>query len=405
MNIFMKHIILWTATLAVLLGVGLYGIFTASERSGVTFREVLDEALIRIPIPPSPVSLRENVVPKNVDQIAAASSTYRRVLPGMAPASNPVESVSQCARITKGQYDCYADYLTDVVASQGIPEAFVVLKKLYNDGDSFAIAQCHQLVHVIGRAATTQFSTVAESYNYGDILCWSGYYHGIMEAIIAEMGIENVPKQLNDVCSVLPSRSTYGFNYFNCVHGLGHGVMYVAAHNLFEALDLCNLLEGDWEQSSCYGGVYMENVIANEVDHISEYFRDDDVLYPCTEVDDRYKASCYLMQTSHVLTENGYDFQDAFAVCTTADSGYENTCYQSIGRDASGSSNNIAEVTMSKCLMGHDHNAQEHCVTGAAKDFVSYYHSDTEAIVFCEALPEEHIDSCMLTVQEYYSVF
>jgi hypothetical protein len=119
-----------------------------------------------------------------------------------------------------------------------------------------------------------------------------------MEAIIVEMGIESVPKELNSICSNLPGRDTRSFNYYNCVHGLGHGLMYVEGHNLFKALELCDKLTDDWDSESCYGGVYMENVIANGKDHISKYLKEDDLLYPCNVVDEKYKQQCYLMQSS-----------------------------------------------------------------------------------------------------------
>lgn len=405
----MQRIVLFSVALIIVLGVCVYGFSSIKENSeqapDEAPDEMLDEALLRVPIPPSPVSLRKDFLTEDAGQQTVASGTYKRVLPGVTPATDSVKDVYLCRGKSDQKYNCYAGYLSNIVVSEGIPEAFIALKKLYNEGDSFAVSQCHQLVHVIGRAATTQFSTVAEAYNYGDTLCWSGYYHGIMEAIIAEMGIQNIPTQLNEICTTLPSKSTYGFNYFNCVHGLGHGVMYVSYHNLFKALALCDLLEDRWEQSSCYGGVYMENVIANEVDHMSEYFRDDDLLYPCTAVDNQYKEQCYLMQTSHVLKENGYDFKNAFEICATADEGHQNTCYQSLGRDASGLSTSGVNQTVESCQMGPDFTSKQNCIIGALKDFVSYYHSDTEAIALCDALPSEYTDFCKTSVQSYYSTF
>lgn len=371
-----------------------------------TFEEV-DEALLRVPLPPQPPEpelISDEAVSKQVNTVD--TKIYKRDLPGMQTVPSAVENpTTDCTGNTRERFDCYADFITYHTHTTSIEEGFIKVKELYNARDSFAIAQCHQLTHVIGRAAATQFDTVAESYNYGDTFCWSGYYHGIMEAIIAEMGLEQLAARVNDICTTLPGKDNYDFNYFNCVHGLGHGLMYVEAHNLFDALASCDTLNGNWEQESCYGGVYMENVIANEVDHVSEYLKDDDLLYPCNAVGERYKQQCYLMQTSYMLTKVDRDFSEVFTLCAQADSAYVQTCYQSLGRDASGQSTSDPVTTKNICLLGPNETAQEHCVIGAVKDFISYHHSDQQARELCGILPEALRDTCVYTAENYYRSF
>jgi hypothetical protein len=369
---------------------------------------VVDEALLRVPLPPTPKELRDrqdrSVTGTSMSGEVDSTATYQLELPGVLPVEIAVAAMSECLDIVD-PYGCYADYLTLTVQTEGIEKAFIDLKTAYNEGDQNVVSLCHQLSHVIGRAATTIFPTVAESYNYGDTFCWSGYYHGIMEAIIAQMGIDNVPKQLNEICSSLPGKDSYSFNYFNCVHGVGHGLMYVTNHELFDALEFCDDLEGAWEQSSCYGGVYMENVIANEVDHVSKYLKKDDLLYPCNAVDEQYKNQCYLMQTSYILKELNYDFAQVYNQCALADEGHVATCYQSLGRDASGMSASDPEQTKAVCLLGSDEIAQSNCVTGAVKDFISYHHSDVQALSFCQSLPTNLETNCVTTTQNYYQTF
>lgn len=428
---------------ALLLFIGLTTLLLLKQTGIIQPSEKFDEALIRTPIPPYPdpegseiaptdESLEEeSIIVQNESDVAEEESlkteesaevvavtplaktetktkaTYQRDLTGTefvpSAVSNP--SIECAGGSTKDMITCYGGYLTTVVEKDSIEAAFIKLKEMYNDKDAFTVSNCHQLTHVIGRAATLVFPTVAEAYNYGDTFCWSGYYHGIMEAIIAEIGLEEVPKRLNDICSTIPGKDEYSFNYFNCVHGLGHGVMYVEAHDLFKALALCDSLTGNWERSSCYGGVFMENVIANEIDHVSKFLKDDDLLYPCNAVGENYKQQCYLMHTSHMLKINGYNFEHVFLECQQADPGYVTTCYQSIGRDASGFSSSDREVTAARCLLGPDYEAQSNCITGAVKDFISYFHSDVQAIEFCNNLPEEHVESCLKVGENYYKVF
>lgn len=386
----------------------------ASDAEIVNEVEKVDEALLRVPIPPSPKELEEPTLSEEMAREGeeatvpdAEEAVYRRDLPGThAVTSSITDPRTECPTSGRERFNCYSDFITSKTTHEGIEEAFVDLKERYNAGDQYIISQCHQFTHVIGRAATQLFPTVAEAYNYGDTFCWSGYFHGIMEAIIAEMGIEQIPHRLNDICATIPGKESYSFNYYNCVHGLGHGVMYVESHELFKALELCNNLEGSWERSSCYGGVFMENVIANEVDHVSDYLKKDDLIYPCNAVDEQYKHQCYLMQTSYALKELKYDFAAVFDLCAEkADTNYENICYQSLGRDASGSSSSNADRTRATCLLGPTENAQKNCIVGAVKDFISYHHSDTQAQSLCASLPENLQTSCFDTAESYYQSF
>ncbi len=109
-------------------------------------------------------------------------------------------------------------------------------------------------------------------------------------------------------------------------------------------------------------------------------------LYPCTDVAAVYKEQCYLMQTSYILQHNGYDFAKTFQLCATADEGYVETCYRSAGRDASGSTNSDITQTVTNCHQTQDESAIYNCMLGADRDFVSYYHNDSQALKLCEAL-------------------
>ena len=62
----------------------------------------------------------------------------------------------------------------------------------------------------------------------------------------------------------------------------------------------------------------MENIIADEVNHKAKYLSNDDPQYPCSIVADKYKGTCYLMQTSRMLTLAGGDFAKVFKECDDA---------------------------------------------------------------------------------------
>lgn len=302
-------------------------------------------------------------------------------------------------------FTCFEDYLKKRVQEKDPVTAFADLRILY-DISPVVQSFCHPLAHSIGHAGMEKYPVLSEAFSRGDNFCWAGYFHGVMETYVEKVGREALPSQMNTICNQVPGRENYSFDYYNCVHGLGHGVMSITNNELFDSLKLCDNLEGQWERTSCYGGVFMENVIVDNLNHYTAYLKPEEPLYPCTAVDDPYKESCYLMQTSYMLKVTNYDFKKVFGLCEQADKGYVETCYRSLGRDASGSSISDAEQTRAKCYLGKDYVQQSNCIVGAAKDFVSYFHSDIQAYTLCDSLDDKNmIQLCRDTVTEYYKVF
>jgi hypothetical protein len=316
------------------------------------------------------------------------------------------EPVVDCSCASANDYSCYQERYKGLVRGSGVEAAFTELKDEY-DKSKFVQANCHQLTHVIGRAAANLYGDIPTTYSKGDNFCWSGYYHGAMEAVVAKIGADKILDQANTICADLgKGEQKYSFYHYNCVHGLGHGFMGILENKLFDSLKTCDKLTDDWERESCYGGVFMENVMSkNNPSHPSKELRPDEPLYPCTAVEDKYKSQCYLMQTSYVLETQNYDFAKVFDLCGTVESEFRPTCYQSLGRDASGNSVSDVQKTNSTCMLGEDYEARSNCVVGAVKDFIAYYHDDTKAKELCESFDADLRDVCLKTAEEYYKNF
>lgn len=301
-------------------------------------------------------------------------------------------------------FSCYEKFFQDTVAREGIPAAFAILRKAYQ-GNDYVRAQCHPLTHVIGRAAAQLFPSVGEAYQHGDSFCWSGYYHGVMEGIIDVIGYSNITSSMDSICQDVALDRRYSFDHYNCVHGLGHGVMVLTQNELFDSLKICDNLKDSWERSSCWSGVFMENIIADNKNHFTKYLNPADPLYPCNALDEQYKGTCYLMQTSYMLKVTNEDFARVFALCGTAELAFQSVCYQSLGRDASGHSVSDVQRTKAVCEMGKDFTQQSNCVIGAVKDFISYHHADVEAKVLCSSFEDAQLQSvCFATAESYVKV-
>lgn len=313
-------------------------------------------------------------------------------------------NIDKCLGTT--DFSCYSNYYASITKTTTPVKALEDLRIL-GDKNSYAKNQCHQLAHVIGHEGYAKYGSLAKAYTMGDSYCWSGYYHGVTESAVGALGADKIRAETNNICSELATKQKYSFDHFNCVHGLGHGFMTVDNFKLFEALKSCDLLHDEWDKTSCYGGVFMENVmVAVRGDGSSEYLKPGEPMYPCTAVDTIYKQQCYLMQTSYALQQNSYDFGIVSGLCASLhDRDFIATCYQSLGRDASGSTNSDIAQTKTNCQSAIDYDGLKNCVLGAVRDIVSYYHDDAQAKLFCGQFEAPLNDVCVQEVSTYYQTF
>ena len=310
----------------------------------------------------------------------------------------------ECTGNDASNFECYKNYFIAKVRFSGIAAAFEDAKQREKT-NSYALSMCHPIVHVIGHAAVEQFDSVAAAFQHGDDHCWSGYYHGVMEGIIARIGRDKLAQQIGMICAEIPGKENYSFDFYNCIHGLGHGVMAANGIELFDSLELCSRLTGSWEKSSCYSGVYMENVMVDYRGQHTKYLKTEDPVYPCNAVEDQYKNDCFMMQTSYMLKVAAGDFKKVFEICAAVEEDYRTTCYQSLGRDAASRSSNDVLATKTSCELGMNAEAKTHCIIGASKNFVSALHDNQRANSLCNATSADIKITCLATVEQYYQIF
>lgn len=142
----------------------------------------------------------------------------------------------------------------------------------------------------------------------------------------------------------------------------------------------------------------MENVMSDSSEQPSLFLKRDDLLYPCNAVEDRYKRSCFMMQTSHMLSVNGGDFAAAFSLCGAVEDVYRTTCYESIGRDVSGWSYGDPVTARAYCMYGETNEERTHCFIGVASDFIQSVGSN-EARAFCAEIEEVGREACARSVE------
>lgn len=296
-------------------------------------------------------------------------TSFRTFLLGDEHMIASLVAIDPCPGDAASSLDCWDEYYQKLLDTYGSHVTLFELKSRY-EGGGYPRLFCHTILHEIGGKAGEEYGNVADAYAKGDTFCRSGYYHGVLEGIFGEDAGGEILAQLDSLCTEVNGKERYSYDYYACVHGIGHGLMAYFAHDLFDTLDGCDKLTGEWEQSSCYGGVFMENVISNSEDSPSKFLKDDDPLYPCNVVEDQYRYQCYLMQTSYMLVIFDGDFGKAFDTCAAIEEKYRVPCYQSLGRDASGWSYGSPENVRIYCGSGRTSEQKGHCLVGAAVDFI-----------------------------------
>jgi cytochrome c553 len=252
-------------------------------------------------------------------------------------------------------------------------------------------ADCHRIAHTIGAASLEYYDgSVAKALANGRSTCWSGYYHGVVERSFVGASRAELPKRSREICKDPDIRRT-SFLAYQCVHGLGHGLMIHTAYDLPQSLRVCDKLATAWDSDSCEAGVFMEN-ISSSYGVKSRWLRDDDLIYPCDSVAEKYKLYCYLMVTSRILEANGYDWQKTAAMCRKSDRGWVATCFQSLGRDASGNTRQNPPKILDLCALAG--NMARECIYGAARDITSNDASPRRAKVLCQSASQRFRGYC-----------
>lgn len=298
-----------------------------------------------------------------------------------------------CSSIDKdsAKFTCYGNYFASIVHT--LDPAYA-LKELISiqSSDLFAAKTCHELTHIIGEEAYAKYGSVTKASTFGSNFCYSGYYHGVMENYMSKFDDAKLAALMPTICKMDPS-GRYTQGYYDCVHGLGHGVTIRFDNDVFKALPYCDLLKTDFDRNACYNGAFMQNILVDGISHKAVDVKPDDPVYPCDAVPERQKDACYLIQTSYILQIVQGDVARAFAVCDGVEAPYVKTCYQSMGRDISGIADGIPAKVVALCGLGSPDNQGE-CFAGAAGDAVYRNGQPSDADPLCAATPKQYQSFC-----------
>ena len=313
---------------------------------------------------------------------AGAAAALSQATRGPAPSE-----LKRC--FTKGadRDRCLDAAFRPFLAGHSTYETLRLLERSMNDDAEIRLA-CHPMVHAIGRETFRLKGTIHDSFAVCDPTCHSGCYHGVVERFlrgdtggstnVGHVSQEDLRRKARDACDAQAA----GRFRFQCLHGLGHAVMYFTGYRLDSALGICDSLEDTWSQRSCYGGVFMENVFSATPEN-----RDvsrTDYHYPCNRLGARHRGDCYLIQTWR-MSEMGLSTEELFSECARAGA-HRSACVQSIGRDLSNDVRTKDPRLTARTCERRSADDRRACLRGVVYALIDNTWDGRYALPFCAAL-------------------
>jgi copper chaperone CopZ len=262
--------------------------------------------------------------------------------------------------------------------------------------DVSATNACHRIVHIIGAASLARYEgNVGRTFAEGSSTCASGYYHGVLERSLVNVrsrAASVLGGIVRGLCSDPEVRANAELEY-QCLHGLGHGLMITTGYDLPVSLRVCDHLRTDDEATSCNGGVFMEN-ISTSYGVQSRWVREDDPVYPCNWVAEEDKLTCYQLVTSRIIRVNGVDWEETAETCAGVEKAFVGRCFESYGRDVAGQTKRDPEEIEELCAVARPYGGEDECITFAAYDLVQNDTTGQAAAMFCDRTDGELRATC-----------
>jgi len=339
------------------------------------------------------------------DTLASAPTVASRSVADSAAVADSL--LRLCHAQIRNSIDAYSTCLGDGIAALSsagnIALAMGTLDRVVHT-DTALIRLGHPLAHALGYAVPSTPATATRLLSECDDRYQSGCYHGILQRYFdARIGMPIAQNVLLAPCDGLRGTKEQ-FRLFDCLHGTGHGLMMYHRYDVNASLADCDRLASDWDQRSCYSGVFMEHNMGVRMQVFGDgsfgmhrhstpapnvvLFKADDLHYPCDATPLRYRFQCYELQTDLILPAVSGDFRKAAAVCDgagTAD--LVEACYVGLGRNASGSAAFGYAGIRQRCDVASAE-GKPFCYQGAVRHLAYAPSELPRGVAFCRSLSE-----------------
>jgi hypothetical protein len=339
------------------------------------------------------------------DTLATAPTTPSRPVSDSGAIADSLLTV--CKPHVSHSIDAYSTCLGDGIASLSsagnIALAMGTLDRIIHSDLSLVLLG-HPLAHALGYAVRSTPVTATRLLSQCDDRYQSGCYHGILQRyFVARMGMPIAQSVLVAPCDGLRGTGEQ-FRLYDCLHGTGHGLMMYHRYDVNASLKDCDRLTSDWDERSCYSGVFMEHNMGASMQPFGGgkfgmhrhsmpiatvvLFKANDLHYPCDAIPARYRRECYELQADLILPAVRQDYKQASAVCDAAGNpDFVQACYLGLGRNASGASAFQYAGIRKRCDQASPPGVP-FCYEGAVRHLAYAPSELPRGVAFCRSLPQ-----------------
>jgi len=301
---------------------------------------------------------------------------------------------------------CIGDGIASLSSAGNIKLAMGTLDYVVHSDPSLVLLG-HPLAHALGYAVRSTPATATRLLTQCDDRYQSGCYHGILQRYFdARIGMPIAQKVLLAPCDGLRGTGEQ-FRLFDCLHGTGHGLMMYHRYDANASLKDCDRLAEEWDQRSCYGGVFMEHNMGARMQTFGDgkfgmhrhstpapsvvLFKPKNLHYPCDATPARYRTECYELQGDLILPAVRQDYRKAGKVCDGAGTpDLVRACYLGLGRNASGAAAFQYKGIRKRCDLASPA-GMPFCYQGAVRHLAYAPSELPRGIAFCKSLPNGEV--------------
>lgn len=329
-----------------------------------------------------------------------------------------------CLQDTSSQANwvpCMYDFLDEISAKYGARVGLDVAVRLA-ELDPRVNHSAHDLAHIVGNGSLKFDYQVSEQEYSGTNLviqrmgraladCHSWGVMGCMHGVI-EAGFLNIPDDQRTsavMTACLDNPSIQGNQVFvnHCLHWLGHGIVIYTSDTLEQILATCESLDPDFRSNEvqlCLSGVFhagsdLGNFEELYKDNIYKVFSETDPLYPCMDIPERFRESCFgampgrLEGKLQAISETCPLISDSNA---SAEARYKASCYSTMGNVVLDHELRLPAGVVALCDTYADPEYVQHCYAGAARYwFLRMPELENRLpIELCEQVGEQHKKVC-----------
>lgn len=225
------------------------------------------------------------------------------------------ENIEQCSEV---YYKTYAEKF-------GVKEALQALER-DRERDVNLKRDCHDVAHQIGHVAAKEYQTMGEAFEAGVDICAHGYYHGVVEKRFEHEDIKALSATRVQGFCADTLVATSPLLHLNCVHGVGHALMYMSRGDIVTSLLRCGDLSTNTDRAECMTGVLMERPSSSATIKVLPMTPPSDPILLCSQSAGK-SYTCWVRAAAITLLQMGGTKDDVPHLCSAfTSSEYQKAC-------------------------------------------------------------------------------